>query len=267
MKPDGSKVEHLIGDNVSYINVCGDYVYYKRHNYKSAVETVFRGNLYGLYRIKTTGGKTKELYRGIIGSVALTGNYLYFQSYEDDKTYNLRKIKIDKKDEKLVSEESYVPACVFSGSLYFAGVTENHNLLKLDTQKDVTSLFLEGNIYLPDFYDNHVYYIDCDNGRALTKKNLTTGESVVLSGNDTVVNYNMCGDKDVIFYQAENGASHKLVKTDLNGNSYQTVADGDCVNISITSKYTYYFKVFGDEKTLYRTPTTGIADPEIYVID
>ena len=265
MKPDGSKAEVISGDNVSYINVYGNYIYYKRHNYKSGVNELFKGNLYGIYRIKTNGKQIEELHRGIVGSIALLGNTLYYQNF-DGNMYSLYKVKIDGKNDKKISDTGYVPACVFDGKVYFAEINEHHNLMSLNPENDRISTFSEGNMYLPDIYDGYVYYIDADNNRALTKKSIATGEKTVISGEDRVINYNMCGDKDVIFYQAENGTEHKLMKTDLSGKFSQVVAEGDFTNISITSKYTYFVKIFDDDKTLYRTPTEGIADPEIYII-
>lgn len=266
MKSDGSKATKLTEDNVSYINVCGKYIYYKRHNYNSTVNKVLGGNLYGVYRINKNGSNIKCLHRGIVGMVTLCGNYIYYQNYSDT-TYIFDKVKIDGKNHENIAKIDILPGCVNGEYIYYSLNDTNHNLVRLDTKDDSQNTFLEGNIYLPDIYNGYVYYIDLDNNRALTARNMSTGEITVISGNDRVINYNMCGEKNVIFYQTENGKSdHRLMKTDLKGEFSQTVIEGDCSNISVTSEYTFFYKLFGDEKTLYRTSTTGVPSPEIYVI-
>ncbi len=268
MKPDGSKAKLISNDNVSYINIHNGYIYYKRHNSRTNINEIFKGNLYGIYRIKTNGSQIEELYRGAVGNmVTLAGNNLYYLQY-DNQNYHLAKVDVNgEKSKVLVKNTTVLPACVFKEKIYYAELKGNHNIMTLDIKDDVISTYMEGNVYLPDIYDGYIYYIDLDNERALTKKNIATGETRVLSGEDKVINYNLCGDKEVIFYQAENGSNHSLKKTDLTGLFSDVVMDGDFKNISITSEYTYFVKISeSSEDVLYRVKTKGSGFPKVFNI-
>lgn len=265
MNSDGSNVEKVYGDRAYYINVANDYIYYERFNYKSGVEVVFRGSLYGLFRYKDGDSKPEELHNGIVDNVALCGNNLYYRRYDDINLYQLSKVKIDGDDDKVLSDSDYTPIAVSNGNIYFTEVDGSHDLLRLNTDTDTVTVFKEGNFYMPIICGNFVYYIDLDNNRTLTRMNLTNDDTQIIA-EDKVVNYNLSENEGVIFYQAENSVEeHKLVRIDLEGQNQVDVAEGDCFNISITSRYTYYITKIADIDTLYRVNTTGIAIPENFV--
>lgn len=264
MDLDGTNLKKLYSDRVFYINVANGYIYYERFNYKSGVEVVFRGALYGLFRYKEGDAKAKELHSGIVDYIALCGNYLYYRSYDDTNLYQLSKIKIDGKEDEKLSDSDYTPISVSNGNIYFSEIDGNHNLLRLNTDTDDISTLKEGNFYMPIIVNNYIYYIDLDNNHSLTRMDMTNDEKEVLS-DDAVVNYNLSKDSNVIFYQAENSVEdHKLVRMNLDGDDKIDVTSGDCFNISITSQYTYYITKIADIDTLYRVNTNGIAIPELF---
>ncbi len=264
MDVDGSNVKKIYNDKVSYINVYNDYIYYERFNHESSVEVVFRGALYGLFRIQEGDSKAEALHTGIVDNVALSGNYLYFRSYDDKNLYQLYKVGIDGDDEIKISDRGYTPISISSGNIFFIEVDGNHNIMRLNTENDEITQYKTGNFYMPIVCNNYMYYIDLDNNRALSRMNMATEEKEVLSS-DKVVNYNLSEDSNVIFYQAENSLDdHKLVRMDLNGENAIDVVLGDCFNISITSTYTYYITKIEDTKLLFRVSTNGIAIPELF---
>lgn len=92
--------------------------------------------------------------------------------------------------------------------------------------------------------------------------NLSTEKTQVLT-EDSCVSYNISEDKNVIFYQAENSVDdHKLVKIDTNGDNLTVIKEGDCYNISITSKYMFYIEKIGKEEYLYKVSIAGASVPQ-----
>lgn len=267
MNIDGENVEKLYTDTVSDINVAGGYIYYTRFNHKSSADIVFTGTLYGVFRLKDGDSKVVALYNGLVNEVTLSGNYLYFQSYNDKNLFELRKVKIDGKEDTKLSDKAYIPSSVSNGNIYFPEVEGNHNLLRLNTETDNISVYKEGNFYMPIICSNYIYYIDLDNDRKLCRMNMSNEDVDILS-EDKCVNYNISEEKEVIFYQAENSTTdHRLMKMDLQGNNVVTIREGDCFNISITSKYTYFIEKNGDTDLLYRMNTNGVSVPEVYYVE
>lgn len=264
MDAECNEVEKLHSDNVSNINVANGYIYYNRFNHQSSVEEVFKGTLYGVFRLKDGDEKAEELYNGIVENVTLCGNYLYFQGYNDSNMFELRKVKIDGEDGVKISDKAYIPSSISNGYIYFPEVKGNHNLMKLNTESDDISTYKMGNFYLPIVVGNYIYYIDLGNDRKLSRMNMTN-ESVEVLSEDKCVNYNLSEEAGVIFYQAENSVDdHKLMKMGINGDNAVEIREGDCYNISITSKYTFFIEKIGNETLLYRMKTEGVSVPELY---
>lgn len=260
MNKEGTEFEKLYDDNTSYICIYNDQIYYKKFNSGQNKDKLFSRVLYGMQRLNCGNGNASMLHNGKLDCMVLCGNYVYYRYYDDETLFSLRKVKIDGKEDVLISDEDYQPVAADNGKLYFTDVTNTHNLMVLDTSDDSIRTIVEGNFYMPDVYNGYVYYIDLDNNRKLTRMSMTTRETQVLT-DDSVINYNLGGKYGVIYYQAENGSDdHKLVRIATNGMSYNTIAKGDYCNIGITEKYTYFYQVVGDEKILYRTPTTGVVD-------
>lgn len=263
MDSDANKAEKVCNDIVSYINVAGDYIYYARFNKKDAVETIFKGNLYGVFRLKKGDDKAEPVHTGVVTNIALCGNYIYYQGYNEKKVFELRKVKIDGKEDKKISDTAYSPVSIANGNIYFPEIVGNHSLMKLDTETDNITMHKLGNYYLPIVVKNDLYYIDLDNDRKLTKMNLSNEEKQVLS-DDKCVSYNISTEKNVIFYQAENSKKdHKLVKIDTNGENETIIKEGDCYNISITSKYMFFIEKVGEQKYLYKVSIVGASVPQL----
>lgn len=262
MNKEGTDFEKLYDDNSSYICIYNDWIYYKKFNGTQNKDKLFSRVLYGIQRIKCKGGNSVMLHNGKIDSMALCGNYIYYRYYDDETLYSLRKVKIDGKEDTIISDEDYQPIAVWNGKIYFTDVTSTHNLMVLDTTDDSIRTLAEGNIYMPDVYNGYVYYIDLNNSRRLTRMSMSTRETEVIS-DDSIINYNLGGKYGIIYYQAENGTDdHKLVRISLNGMGYNTIVKGDYSKIGITEKYTYFYESIGNESIIYRTPTTGAVNVE-----
>lgn len=260
MKADGTKVEKLHPDSVSYIQVINDYIYYVRTNETSA-DVVLRGQPYGIFRLEIGDEKSEQVYNGLVLSMRMLGNYLYFKSYDEksEDKIQFRKIKIDGTGLKTISEEDYEPICVNGEDIYFTEVRNSHNLMRMDTSNDRIVTAAEGNYYKPTFIKGYMYFIDLANGMQLTRVNLSTDKYEVLD-EGKCINYNVSEENNVIYYQLENENDHKLCRMTLSGDNKVVVTEGDCMNIHITKNYTYFYKISGasvEDVTLYRAKTNG----------
>lgn len=251
MKSDGTEVEKLHSDTVSYIQVMNDYIYYIRRN-PIQEGAVIHGTLYGIYRLEIGEDVPEKVYNGLVETMVICGNYIYFTAYDDVNLIRLRCIKVDGEELKDVSELDYMPIAVSGDTYYFPNVEDNHNLMYIDagTTEIYTSSY--GNFYMPSFTDKYIYYIDLDNDMKLTRVSLRSNEAEVLD-EGKCINYNVSEKEDLVFYQLENGDEHKLACMKMNGSDKKVVAEGNYTGIHITEKYTYYYKIVSaDDKELYR---------------
>ena len=264
MTHDGKNAEMLCGDVTSYINVYNDYIYYKRFNYNSSVEVVFKVTLYVIFRLKDGDSKPEELHTGIVDGISLLGNSLYYRSFEDNRIFKLAIVGVDGKDDKIISQKDYNPVASFDGKFYFAETDGNHNLMVMDPKNNSVSTYKTGNFYMPIVTEKYIYYIDLDNSRKLSRINKKTNEIEVLT-DDKCINYNVNEEYNVIFYQAENSVEdHKIAKMAVDGSNQVDIISGDYRNISITKEYTYFIGTIGEDDLLYRVSTSGISIAEIF---
>ena len=260
MKSDGTNVEKIHPDSVSYIQVINDYIYYVRTN-KNGEDVVLRGQPYGIFRLEIGEKKAEQIYNGLVLSMRMLGNYLYFQAYDDKEHIQLKKVKIDGTGLKTISDEDYEPICVNGKDIYFTEIRNSHNLMRMDTKNDRIITASEGNYYKPTFVKGYMYYINLADGMKLTRVNLSNDTEVVLD-EGKCINYNVNEEENVIYYQLENEDAHALCRMTLSGDKKVVVTEGDCMDIHITKNYTYFYKITGasvDNVTLYRVKTNGTS--------
>lgn len=256
MKSDGTDIEKLHADSVSYIQVMNDYIYYIRRN-PIGEDTVLHGTLYGICRLEIGEENPERLYSGIVETMVICGNYIYFTAYDDMNLVQLKSIKVDGEGLTLVSDLDYMPIATWDGTYYFPNVEKNHNLMYLEAGTKDISTSSEGNFYMPSFIKGYVYYIDLDNDMRLTRVNLKNNEHEVLDEGRCVL-FNVSEENDLVYYQLENGDDHMLNCMRLDGSDKKTVAEGNYSNIHITEKYTYYYRIVGaDSKELYRADNSN----------
>lgn len=256
MKLDGSDVQLEYKDMVSYIQIINGYIYYIRTN-RASTDVVLHGSLYGIFRMKIGSDKPLCLYTGIVESMVVCGDYIYFRSYDEKEQIQFKKVKVDGEELSIVSENDYDAVAAWKNEVYFTNVEDNHNLMYVMSGTDVVHTSSVGNYYMPSFSDNFFYYIDLDNDMKLTRMSLKNNEITVLD-EGVCVNYNVSSEQGVIYYQLEDENQHRLRRMDIYGANKTTIADGDYCDIHITEKYTYYNMIVSvDLKQLYCVETKG----------
>ncbi|MFA9377504.1 MAG: DUF5050 domain-containing protein [Lachnotalea sp.] len=254
MNSDGSNIKKLYSDTASYLNVSGKYLYYARNNLNAdTVDSIFRGNLFGIYRINTNGSNILCLNDETCGVVSLGNNKIFYQHYDTTTALTLRSVSIDGTNEINISKDSIDPSCIEDGAIYYNNVSDDFNLNKMDVGSEQSTLLYEGAFWHPIFDDNYVYFMDLDNDYSLARVNLSTNEKEDL-GTGRVDTYNIYGD--YVYYQANDVSNPGLHRIKKDGTEDEKIIDGNFSNINVTSKY-IYFNPFGNDTPIYKVATTG----------
>lgn len=261
MSKDGT-IKSLGFNNAFSLNIQNGYLYYSKNNALSDSNSFLEGIRYGIYRITLKNNRLKSLSSSLSPYICLSGNNIYFQEYTDTSLY-FSKISLRKpyKAER-ISNIGYPIACADNGYLYYTELNGNHNVYRYDTKENRSSLFYSGNYTQCIYMDGILYIIDVGDGYALKKIDMNTNEVTVLTS-DRCVNYNVY--QNIVFYEIENPDTGRygLYRNNTDGTNEELVSSSPCMNINITSDYTY-FQYFTDASTLYRTPTFGDISVELF---
>ncbi len=74
---------------------------------EETIGTIFRGQLFGVYRCDLNGESLKALYDSLSGTIALSGNSLYYQHYSDTTPLAFHKVDIAGKKDTKISDTPY----------------------------------------------------------------------------------------------------------------------------------------------------------------
>ncbi len=258
MNSDCTDIRKLSDDSVSYINVTDHYIFYVRNNFDpNNAGMLFRGQLYGVIRSKLNGKNSKALTTDVISSMVLLGSRVYYESYDDGKIRTMY-TTIDKKETATIKGTPIPLYNIVGNKTYYSGTDTDPNIYSFDLSSSLADTLLEGNTYLASMNDDILYYLDMSDNYVLTAYDTLTGTTKILY-DGRCVNYNIYDD--VIFFQTEDG-DNALHRMNLDGSNDTIIMTGNADSISCTSQYTF-FTLFG-QNTLYRVPTHGGTDVELF---
>ena len=263
MNIDESKPKRLTTMGAKYINGADGFLYFYMDSTAKASKVKGLGaatNQFGIYRCKASGRDQTCLLRDFCGQLQLCGEYLYFQIKTDG---SLNKIKCDKKDLALVTNELVSPFCYDNGIIYFTGVNNDHNIHAMDTRNgDMVTTVLTGNMFFPVVQDGYIYYMNGDSNYSIWRASLLTGEKQLVTS-DRVDSFTM--DSSHIYYSFSNADAPSLRRCNLDGSDKVILYDGIVNSINLTSRYVY-FKVFGDDTLFYHMPLDGSAAASPFIV-
>ena len=253
MNPDETEFTRLGNGSVSSINAAGDYLYYFMDTSKAGEGFGYVLRTYGVFRTKKNGNNTVCLVRDGAVTMQLCGNYLYYQRYNNKDFTKFYKLKTDKSENLLISDDIINPASCDNGIIYYNGQDKDHYLYAWDTRTDTSSVIYEGDLWFPVYKDGYVYYMDVGNNYQLCRYSLYD-QSVEVLTTDRVDFFNV--GNTYIYYQKVDSASPALMRMRFDGSEPEVVAEGNYSNINITSQYVY-FNEFNTEVPVYHTPGSG----------
>ena len=256
MNADETEVRKLVTGNISSINAAGDYLYYFMDTAGSGTGFGYMLRTYGVYRSKANGNGSVCLVRDGCVTMQLVGDYLYYQRYNNQDFTKFYKLKTDKSENILVSDEIINPAACNNGIIYYNGQNKDHYLYALDTRTDTSSIVYEGNLWYPVYQNGYIYYMDVGENYRICRYSLAEQTVEVLT-HDRADSFNV--GNSYIYYQKNDADSPALMRMRLDGSEPEVVAEGIYENINITSGYVY-FNEFNSEVPVYHTPSEGAVN-------
>lgn len=254
MNADETDLKKLTEAQASAINAGGNFIYYYMDSQQGGGTGMgYVVRTYGVYRARLDGTHPKCLDRSAAVTMLLTGDYLYYQHYNNTDFTQLYKVKTDQSEMELVSEDLINPSACNNGIIYFSGTGRDHYLYALDTRTDTISTIFEGNLCFPAYHDGYIYYMDISSDYCLCRYSLSENTVEILT-NDRVDTFNV-GDQ-FIYYQKNSSTEPALKRMRLDGSSPEIVAEGNYEQIHLTSTYAY-FNAFGQSVPVYHTPVNG----------
>ncbi|MGN0376230.1 MAG: DUF5050 domain-containing protein, partial [Suilimivivens sp.] len=243
MNLDETDMQKLTSGQVSSINAAGDYLYYFMDTANSGTGFGYVVRTYGVYRSGTNGKNATCLVRDACVTMQLVGDYLYYQRYNNQDFTKFYKVKTDKSENVLVSDEIINPAACNNGIIYYNGQSRDHYLYALDTRADSVSTVYEGNLWYPVYQDGYIYYMDVGENYRICRYSLYNGTVEILT-HDRADSFNV--GNSYIYYQKNDADAPALMRMHLDGSDPEVVAEGNYQNINITSYYVY-FNEFNNE--------------------
>lgn len=266
MDRNRNDLHKLSDDTVSYINADDNYIYYTRNNASKDTSFSFLNiQTHSLCRINKKGGKALVLDSDPCLYASLIGNYVYYIHYDTKTASTLYRVKIDGSERECVLNSDTIAVSANGQTLYYSGTSENYHVYSIDTSTGSSKECIASNCYQPVFSDGYMYYIDCDNNYSLARMNLTSGEVTTLT-RDRVDCYNVYGSS--VYYQRNDAQNPALCRIKINDGQteFEEVLSGNHYNINITSTYVYFMK-YGDDTTIYCTPTNGKVNVTLFSPD
>lgn len=258
MNPDETNMKKLTTAKATSINADEHYLYYYLDSSKKGKGLGFVQRTYGVYRSKLNGKSPECLKRGNAITLQLSGNYLYYQYFDNNNKNGteLHKVKIDKSEEKRVADYNINPASCVNGIIYYNGTQDDHYLYSLNTQNDSVSVVWDGDVWNPVYDNGYFYFMNVSDNYSLCR--YLPNENVVEKlTNDRIDFFNVCGG--YIYYQKSSAKEPALKRMYPDGSSPEIVAEGIYKNLNATSQY-LYFSGFASDAPMYRTPVNGAVN-------
>ncbi len=256
MSLNGDDVKKLSNDTATFINADEHYIYYARNNKAENSDFSFlRWNNNSLCRINRKNGKGRVILDPEPSMYAsLLGNYMYYLHYDKDTATTMYRVKIDGKEKEQVKDQPYYTCSANGNYLYYNGLENDRHIYSMNAETQSSNRIFDGDCWMPIVDGDTAYYMDCSNNYCLTKVNLNTKETTVLT-NERVDCFNVYGS--TIYYCRNQNPALCRMQTD--GSNSEVISEGIYTDINITSQFVY-FRRLNENDTVFYTPTTGAAN-------
>ncbi len=251
MNTDLGDVQKLSGDNVSYLNVAGKYIFYTKRNDKKEVDSdVFLSlSVTGLYRMTTAGKHMARLYDKPTQVACLYGNQVYYQHYDKEQGLLLYSAKIDGSSDKMLLDEPCAPYAIDQNTIYYTGTESDHAIHTVQTNGSGKQTLYDGNFTGLTKQGEYLYFLDMNDNYSLKRLPADGGAAETLVS-DHIATYNVSTEEDAIYCQVDNGTdANGIYRYDMNNGSLTLLAAGNYNYLHLTSDYLFYEQY--DQSKLY----------------
>lgn len=260
MNPDQTGIKKLYNLEAKYINAGGDYVFFRGDSVSvsSGLGSVLSKP--GIYMVNTKGKHFKALTQNVSQTMLLIGNNIYYEHYTKETGTTLAKYDLKKSTSTELLGYMATPASYYGGNIYYNGMYDDHYLYTYNIASQETAPIFKGDLWYPICAGDYVYYMDVYHDYRLCRYSVSSNTIEILTTDrcDCFNYYN-----GTIYFQSSQGKKSALKRINADGSGETIIAEGIFNSINITSTYTY-FKQFGDDFTLYCTPTYGAPDVKTF---
>ena len=244
------KVKKLSDNNVSYLNVAGNYIFYTKRNDKKQTDSDFLMGLSttGLFRSDLKGNNIAKLYNDPTQVACLYGNNIYYQHYDHEKGLLLYSVKIDGSEENMLLEQPCAPYAISNNTIYYAGYNNDHAIHTMSINGGGDLVFYDGNCTHVTMQGEYLYFMDMDDNYSLKRIPMSGGTPETLVS-DRLATYNVSEDGNTIYCQIDNGSDNGLYQLDISSMSLELIASGNYNYLNLTTNYLFYEEF--DQSKLY----------------
>ena len=260
MSVDESDVERLNNVGVSSINADSERIFYSQSGSAAGSGLGYLRSSTGMYYCDHNGKGTFCYTKDPVGILALNGNDIFYQHYQENIGVPLVKVSLDKKESSTVVPDMVSPASVVNGTIYYAGNGEDHYLYTLNTATGASTLIWEHPVWNPVYHNGYIFYMDLNSNYAIHRYNPASGEDFVIT-TERVDFFNVYGT--MIYYQTSVTSSPALKRIAIDGTGEETVMEGVFESVNITSMYAY-FNEFEKPTPVYHQSTYGAINPSVF---
>lgn len=253
-----NSTKKLAEGSVKYINTDGHYIYYVKEPANTTERSdeslaFLTGGLKGIYRCDMQGKNSEVVTDNTSGVLHLVGNTLYYQQYEADQGLYLHSLNLDGTNDKELAQDALNPAGYANGKIYCTGFSNAVNVRVIDTEANTISNLpdIKGYMCIPD--GEYLYYMDLNRDYALSRYNMTTGETEHLT-EERLDTYHICSD--TIFYQVSHEKTPGLYRMNKESLESELIKEGVFCNLNADSSY-LYFNDFYNTVPIYQVPVSG----------
>lgn len=260
MNVDETDFKKLGSVRISSINVDSNRIYYSQTAPANGTGLGFIRTTNGMYSCDHNGKDSFCYTKDPVGILALCGNHLFYQHYQEGIGVPLIKASLAKKETTEILPDMVSPACVVNGSIYYAGNGADHYLYALDTTTGISGVVWEHPMWNPIYQNGSIYFMDLEDNYALHRYDMSTGEDFALTS-ERIDFFNVYGT--VIYYQTVDTSTPALKRIYIDGTNEEVVMEGNFESVNITSQYAY-FNEYGASTPVYHQSTYGSINPTIF---
>ncbi len=253
MKKDGSGIKKICDDKAEYINIKGDWIYYRKSYY----------NNNSLYKVKTNGKNRTSLLNGvtntgkwsILFNLSIIDERIYFHTMDEDISWRLRLLLFGESscskfnmpnittimiDDDIIAGEADRGADIYI--IYMSGSPI------LSLRKNVFNN-IHGYWKLIDIYDDWLYFTINSSLYKITKD----GNTVVKIVEDDYFRYANISDGWMYFANSDDGDT--IYRMNMDSLEEMKIVNDAAENINVTGDWIFY--ECAEDNQLYRIRTDG----------
>ncbi len=196
IRTDGSERERITEDNTWYVNVVGDWVYYRNQDDGDKA-----------YRISLSGDNQERILDDSAGWKNVSGEHIYYVNIKDSG--RIYRASIEGGEQKRINHDRSDWLNVVGEWIYYRNLDDNGTIYRIDTDgKNRTKINNAQSSYI-NVHDNRIYYTNIDDNNSMYS--IGTDGKGHLKINDTPSSHlNLVGDW--IYYRnwADYGKQYRI---------------------------------------------------------